>query len=160
MYLFKNDFEGAIDVLNEWEEKLISLDLPAQQELNAIVNINQLKFLCYAHNQLEEESLRHIQLTKEARINAVNLRKNRLALGGSLENAVVLDEDKVLNKDGLRFSDEFVRHKLLDFIGDISLSGYRMFGSFFSSHPGHEINIQLLKRVFQSPDNWELVCSN
>ena len=79
MYLFKNDFEGAIDVLNEWEEKLISLDLPAQQELNAIVNINQLKFLCYAHNQLEEESLQHIQLTKEARINAVNLRKNRLS---------------------------------------------------------------------------------
>ena len=54
-----------------------------------------------------------------------NLRKNRLALGGSLDNAIVLDEDNILNKDGLRFSDEFVRHKLLDFIGDISLSGYR-----------------------------------
>ena len=89
-----------------------------------------------------------------------NLRKNRLALGGSLDNAIVLDEDKVLNKDGLRYSDEFVRHKLLDFIGDISLSGYRILGSFFSSHPGHETNIQLLKRVFQSPNNWELVCSN
>ena len=89
-----------------------------------------------------------------------NLRKNRLALGGSLDNAIVLDDDNVLNQDGLRFSDEFVRHKLLDFIGDISLSGYRILGSFFSSHPGHETNIQLLKRVFQSPDNWELVCSN
>ena len=60
-----------------------------------------------------------------------NLRKNRLALGGSLDNAIVLDEDNILNKDGLRFSDEFVRHKLLDFIIDISLSGYRMLGSFF-----------------------------
>ena len=89
-----------------------------------------------------------------------NLRRNNLALGGNLDNAIVLDEDNVLNKDGLRFSDEFVRHKLLDFIGDISLSGYRMLGSFFSSHPGHEMNIQLLKRVFQSPNNWELVCSN
>ena len=79
MYLFKNDFEGAIDILNEWEEKLISLELPAQQELNAIVNINQLKFLCYAHNQLEEESLQHIQLNKEARINSINLRKSRLS---------------------------------------------------------------------------------
>ena len=67
MYLFKNDFEGAIDILNEWEEKLISLELPAQQELNALVNINQTKFLCFAHNQLEEESLQHIQFTKEAR---------------------------------------------------------------------------------------------
>ena len=89
-----------------------------------------------------------------------NLRKNRLALGGSLDNAIVLDDDNVLNQDGLRFSDEFVRHKLLDFIGDISLSGYRILGSFFSSHPGHETNIQLLKKVFQSPNNWELVCSN
>ena len=88
------------------------------------------------------------------------LRKNGLALGGSLDNAIVLDEERVLNKNGLRFSDEFVRHKLLDFIGDISLSGYRMLGSFFSSHPGHAVNNQLLKKVFQSPDNWELVCSN
>ena len=83
-----------------------------------------------------------------------------LAQGGSLDNAIVLDEERVLNKNGLRFSDEFVRHKLLDFIGDISLSGYRMLGSFFSSHPGHAVNNQLLKKVFQSPDNWELVCSN
>ena len=89
-----------------------------------------------------------------------NLRKNGLALGGSLDNAIVLDENNVLNKSGLRFSDEFVRHKLLDFIGDISLSGYRILGSFFASHPGHEINNQLLKKVFQSPNNWELVCSN
>ena len=88
------------------------------------------------------------------------LQSDKLALGGSLDNAIVLDEGKVLNKDGLRFSDEFVRHKLLDFIGDISLSGYRILGSFFSSHPGHEINNQLLKTVFQSPNNWELVCSN
>ena len=89
-----------------------------------------------------------------------NLRKNGLALGGSLDNAIVLDENNVLNKSGLRFSDEFVRHKLLDFIGDISLSGYRMLGSFFSSHPGHEINNQLLRKIFQTPNNWELVCSN
>ncbi len=89
-----------------------------------------------------------------------NLKRNGLALGGSLDNAIVLDENKVLNKNGLRFSDEFVRHKLLDFIGDISLSGYKMLGSFFSSHPGHEINNKLLKKIFQSPNNWELVCSN
>ena len=79
MFLFKNDFEGAVDILNEWEEKLISLELPAQQELNAIVNINQTKFLCFAHNQLEEESLQHIQFTKEARVNSINLRKSRLS---------------------------------------------------------------------------------
>ena len=88
------------------------------------------------------------------------LRKNGLALGGSLDNAIVLDDNNIMNKEGLRFSDEFVRHKLLDFIGDISLAGHRILGSFFSSQTGHELNNKLLKKVFESPDNWELVCSN
>tara|TARA_B100000963_G_C22604639_1_gene661885 strand:- start:31 stop:963 length:933 start_codon:yes stop_codon:yes gene_type:complete len=88
------------------------------------------------------------------------LRKSGLALGGSLDNAIVLDDNKVLNKDGLRFSDEFVRHKLLDFIGDISLSGYRILGSFYSSHTGHELNYKLIKKIFKSPENWELIYSN
>ena len=88
------------------------------------------------------------------------LRKNGLALGGSLDNAIVLDDNNVMNEGGLRFSDEFVRHKLLDFIGDISLAGHRILGSFFSSQTGHELNIKLLKKIFESQDNWELVCSN
>ena len=78
MFLHKNDFDAAVSVLEEFEENLISLELPAQQELNAIVAINRLKFLCFAHNQQEEESLQHIQLTKESQVNAINLRKNRL----------------------------------------------------------------------------------
>ena len=77
MFLFDNNFDAAISVLDEFEENLISLELPAQQELNSIVTINRLKFLCYAHNQLEDESLQHIQLTKESQLNAINLRKNR-----------------------------------------------------------------------------------
>ena len=88
------------------------------------------------------------------------LRSMKLALGGSLENAIVLDDTKVLNKDGLRFSDEFVRHKVLDFIGDISLSGYRMLGSFYTSHSGHNLNNMLLNKIFESKENWELICSN
>ena len=88
------------------------------------------------------------------------LRKNGLALGGSLENAIVLDDDKVLNVDGLRYTDEFVRHKVLDLIGDISLAGYRIIGSFYTSHTGHELNIKLLEEIFSSADNWELVSSN
>ena len=88
------------------------------------------------------------------------LRSMKLALGGSLDNAVVLDDTKVLNNGGLRFSDEFVRHKVLDFIGDISLSGYKMLGSFYSSHSGHSLNITLLNKIFESKENWELVCSN
>ena len=88
------------------------------------------------------------------------LKKKGLILGGSLGNAIVLDETKVLNKDGLRFSDEFVRHKVLDFIGDISLAGYKIIGSFFTSHSGHELNLKLIKEIFSSKENWELVSSN
>ena len=88
------------------------------------------------------------------------LRSMKLALGGSLKNAVVLDDTKILNQDGLRFSDEFVRHKVLDFIGDISLSGYRMLGSFYTSHSGHNLNNMLLNKIFESKENWEIVCSN
>ena len=88
------------------------------------------------------------------------LRSMKLALGGSLKNAVVLDDTKILNEDGLRFSDEFVRHKVLDFIGDLSLSGFRMLGSFYTSHTGHNLNNMLLNKIFESKENWELVCSN
>ena len=83
-----------------------------------------------------------------------SLRKSGLALGGSLDNAIVLDEDRVLNPEGLRFSDEFVRHKVLDFIGDISLAGSKILGSFFTSSSGHEINIKLLEKIFESQSNW------
>ena len=88
------------------------------------------------------------------------LHSMKLALGGSLDNAIVLDENKILNDSGLRFSDEFVRHKVLDFIGDISLSGYRILGSFYTSHCGHDLNLKLLNKIFESSDNWELICSN
>ena len=88
------------------------------------------------------------------------LKEKGLILGGSLDNAIVLDDEKVLNKDGLRFTDEFVRHKVLDFIGDISLAGYKIIGSFYTSHSGHELNLKLLKEIFSSNDNWELISSN
>ena len=88
------------------------------------------------------------------------LKEKGLIKGGSLENAIVLDDHKVLNESGLRFADEFVRHKVLDFIGDISLAGHRIIGSFYTSHSGHDLNIKLLKAIFSSSANWELVSSN
>ena len=88
------------------------------------------------------------------------LKEKGLILGGSLKNAIVLDDTKILNKDGLRFTDEFVRHKVLDFIGDISLAGYKILGSFFTSHSGHELNLKLLKEIFSSNENWEFISSN
>ena len=94
-------------------------------------------------------------------LNDINcLRKKGLTLGGSLDNAIVISEDKVLNKGGLRFNDEFVRHKALDFIGDLALSGHKMIGSFLSVNGGHAINYKLVRKIFSCRDNWDFVDSN
>ena len=94
-------------------------------------------------------------------LNDINyLRGKGLTLGGSLDNAIVISEDKVLNKGGLRFNDEFVRHKALDFIGDLALSGHKMIGSFLSVNGGHTINYKLVKKIFSCRDNWDFVDSN
>tara|TARA_B100000686_G_C16741485_1_gene946850 strand:- start:61 stop:921 length:861 start_codon:yes stop_codon:yes gene_type:complete len=77
-----------------------------------------------------------------------------LALGGSLDNAVVIGKDRVLNKEGLRYQDEFVRHKILDCIGDLYLAGGPIIGSISASRSGHELNHQLLKAIFADKDAW------
>ena len=85
------------------------------------------------------------------------LKANNLALGGSLENAVVLDDDRVLNDDGLRREDEFVKHKVLDAIGDLYLLGHSLIGSFTGYKSGHGLNNQLLRALLADPDAWEMV---
>lgn len=85
------------------------------------------------------------------------LRANNLALGGSLENAIVLDEEKVLNDEGLRFDDEFVRHKVLDAVGDLYLAGYPILGDFTAFKSGHHLNNLLVRQVLASPSCYEMV---
>jgi len=85
------------------------------------------------------------------------LRSKGLALGGSLENAVVLDEKKVLNPEGLRYSDEFVRHKILDAIGDMSLIGMAFVGNYEAFAGSHHLNHELTKKLLESPENFEVV---
>lgn len=85
------------------------------------------------------------------------LRKNGLARGGSLENAVVLDNGGIMNPEGLRHDDEFIRHKLLDAIGDLYLAGGVIVGAYESSRPGHALNNALLQTLFASPDAWAYV---
>ena len=84
------------------------------------------------------------------------LRKRRLILGGSMENAVVVGDNSILNEDGLRYEDEFVKHKILDAIGD-SLLGYSLIGAFHGHKSGHELNNRLLKKVLSDTSAWELV---
>ncbi|MFO7760730.1 MAG: UDP-3-O-acyl-N-acetylglucosamine deacetylase [Desulfobia sp.] len=87
-----------------------------------------------------------------------HLRKNGRALGGSLENAIVIDKSgRLVNEEGLRFSDEFVRHKMLDLIGDIALFGFPIQGYLTSRKTGHKQHFQFLKTIAANPDCWELV---
>ena len=83
------------------------------------------------------------------------LRQRQLALGGSMDNAVVLDDYRVLNQDGLRYEDEFVKHKVLDAIGDLYLLGRSLIGSFMGYKSGHELNNLLLRTLLDQPEVWE-----
>ena len=85
------------------------------------------------------------------------LRENGLAQGGGLDNAVVLDEYRVLNGDGLRYSDEFVKHKVLDAIGDLYLLGHPLLASFTAHKSGHALNNALARELLANPDAWEYV---
>lgn len=85
------------------------------------------------------------------------LRENNLALGGSLDNAIVVDDDKVLNEDGLRYADEFVKHKILDAIGDLYLLGHSLIGEYQGFKSGHALNNKLLLTLLNQKDAWEMV---
>lgn len=85
------------------------------------------------------------------------LRENGLALGGGLENAIVLDEFRVLNADGLRYADEFVKHKILDAIGDLYLLGHPLLAAFTAHKSGHALNNLLARELLNRPQAWELV---
>jgi UDP-3-O-[3-hydroxymyristoyl] N-acetylglucosamine deacetylase len=87
------------------------------------------------------------------------LQAKGLGLGGSLENAIVLDDEKIINKEGLRFPDEFVKHKILDAIGDLFLLGMPIIGHFVAYKSGHGLNNLLLKELMRNPHCWEIIHS-
>ena len=84
------------------------------------------------------------------------LRSNGLARGGSLDNAIVLDEYKILNDEGLRYTDEFVRHKILDALGDLYMIGMPIIGKFVAYKSGHELNNKLLRLMLEQKSKWEV----
>lgn len=88
------------------------------------------------------------------------MKKNKLALGGSEKNAVVIGEDKILNEEGLRSSEELVKHKILDVIGDLYLLQYNIVAEFEGYKSGHSLNNMLLNRLLELPDAWEVISSD
>jgi len=110
----------------------------------------------------------HIDLTRESYVKEVSrartfgfmneveyLRSNGLALGGTLDNAIVMDEFRVLNNDGLRYADEFVKHKVLDAVGDLYLTGHPILGAFTAYKSGHGLNNKLLRALTEDASAWE-----
>ena len=85
------------------------------------------------------------------------LRDNNLALGGNLDNAIVVDDYRILNDDGLRYEDEFVKHKILDAIGDLYLLGHSLIGEFQGYKSGHALNNRLLSALVADESAWEMV---
>ena len=85
------------------------------------------------------------------------MRSKGLARGGSVDNAIVVDEYRILNQDGLRYDDEFVKHKVLDAIGDLYLLGYSLIGEFRAHKSGHALNNASLRALIAQPDAWEMV---
>ncbi len=129
-------------------------------------------FIDFNHPMLKEQSLQYLP-SEEAFLREVadartfgfmsdvkTLQANGLAKGASLDNAVALGEDSVLNKEGLRYKDEFVRHKILDLIGDFSLAGMPVLGHIVAHKSGHALNARMVSKILQSPQNWILVGSS
>ena len=85
------------------------------------------------------------------------MRANGLALGGGLDNAIVMDDYKVLNADGLRYDDEFAKHKILDALGDLYLIGHPLLAAYSAFRSGHALNNLLLRELQAQPDAWEWV---
>ncbi|HOP47712.1 MAG TPA: UDP-3-O-acyl-N-acetylglucosamine deacetylase [Desulfobacteraceae bacterium] len=84
------------------------------------------------------------------------LQENGFAKGGSLDNAVIIDEFRIINEDGLRFKNEFVRHKLLDFIGDLSVIGSPVIGHFVIKRSGHFLNQKMIHKLVRTPKHWKM----
>ena len=126
-------------------------------------------FIDFNHPMLKEQSLNY-QMSEENFLREVSdartfgflsdaqtLRANGLAKGATLENAVVLGEETVLNEDGLRYQDEFVRHKILDLIGDLSLAGMPILGHIVAHKSGHGLNALLVGKLLRNPQCWILL---
>jgi UDP-3-O-[3-hydroxymyristoyl] N-acetylglucosamine deacetylase len=131
------------------------LDFSIKFDHPAFEKMAQMACVDFAHTSYIKEVARARTFGFMQEVEA--LRDSGLALGGSMENAVVVDEYRVLNAEGLRYSDEFVKHKLLDAIGDLYLVGHSLIGAFSAHKSGHALNNRLLRETLASKDAWEFV---
>ena len=136
------------------EPSKLSLDIDFQLKYqNQIIGNQRNKINVYEDNLKEIFNSRTFCLYEDIEV----IKKNGLAKGGSLENAIVVKDQDILNPEGLRNSKEFVNHKILDCIGDLFTSGYRMIASINCSQGGHFMTNSLLRKVFENKENFSII---
>ena len=136
------------------EPSNLSLDIDFQLEYqNKIIGDQRNKINVYEDELEDIFNSRTFCLFEDIE----KIKKSGLAKGGSLDNAIVVQDEKVLNEDGLRNSKEFVNHKILDCIGDLYTSGYRMLATVKCSQGGHYLTNQILRKVFENKDNFSII---
>ena len=131
--------------------KEFSLDFEIDFDTSAIDC--QERFFARTGKNFKSDIARARTFGFEQEVNA--MRDAGLALGGSLQNAVVIGDDKILNEEGLRYGDEFVRHKILDCIGDLYLAGGPVIGAVRARRSGHALNNELLQAIFADDTAWK-----
>jgi len=130
----------------------LDIDFTLKYE-NKIIGDQRNKINVYEDNLIEIFNSRTFCLYEDIEM----IKKNGLAKGGSLDNAIVVRDDKILNKNGLRNKNEFVNHKILDCIGDLYTSGYRIIGSLKCNQGGHYLTNKLLRQIFDDKNNFSIV---
>ena len=136
------------------EPNKISLDIDFEIKYNnSLIGTQRNVVKVYQDNLTEVYNSRTFCLLQDVE----KLKKMNLAKGGTLENAIVVEGQKILNKNGLRNKKEFVNHKILDCMGDLYLSGYKIIGKLICSQGGHKLTNQLLRRVFDDNANFSIV---
>ena len=136
------------------EPSKLSLDIDFELEYkNEFIGIQRNKVKVYEDNLADVYNSRTFCLFEDIEL----IKKNGLAKGGSLENAIVVKNNEILNKGGLRNDKEFVNHKILDCIGDLYTSGYRIIGNVMCSQGGHYLTNQLLRKVFENKNNFSII---
>ena len=132
----------------------LSLDIDFELKYkNPIIGNQRNKFKVYEDDLTDVYNSRTFCLFEDIEL----IKKNGLAKGGSLNNAIVVKDNEILNPEGLRNEKEFVNHKILDCIGDLYTSGYRMIASIETSQGGHYLTNQLLRKVFQNKENFSII---
>ena len=145
-----NDGERFISI----EPSILSLDISFELKYkNELIGNQKNKINIYEDDLTDIFNSRTFCLFEDVE----RIKKNGFAKGGSLDNAVVIKDEKILNESGLRNSKEFVNHKILDCIGDLYTSGFRIIGSVVCSQGGHYLTNQLLRKVFENKDNFSIL---